>query len=46
MEENLLEITTERRRQVLEAYRGPLCDKCFERDWGKHCFSCGYIFCG
>ena len=35
-----------RMSEVLQAYRCPLCDKCYRRDWGKYGFSCGSIFCG
>ena len=33
-----------RKSENLQAYRWPLCDKLYWRDWGKHDFFCGYIF--
>ena len=35
-----------RKSEVLQAYIGPLFEKCLKRDWGKYDFSCGYIFLG
>ena len=44
MVDRLLEIKTDRKSEILQAYRYPLCDEYYRRDWGKHDFSCGYIF--
>ena len=30
--------------EVLQAYRCPLCDKCYWQDWGKYGLPCDYIF--
>ena len=35
-----------RKSEVLQAYRCPLCDKCYRQDWGKYGFSCVCIFVG
>ena len=32
-----------RKSEVLQAYRFPLCDKCYRRDCGKQNFSRGYM---
>ena len=43
MVDSLLEIIigTGWKSEVLQAYGGLLCDKCYWRDWGKHGFSYG-----
>ena len=33
-----------KKSKVLQAYRCPLCDKCYKPDWGKYNLSCDYIF--
>ena len=35
-----------RKLEVLQAYRCPLCDKCYRQDCGKYGFSWVFIFCG
>ena len=35
-----------KKSEVSQAYRYPLCNECYQWDWGNYDFCCGYIFCG